>query len=132
MASRTELGLPAFDGLKPLAPFLSVEMTDSVFSVQLGVKRQRWCVLGEAMPVGKFGVFFLDVPTVGQQDVAQVARSRSGVYPTSETFAHQQGHITTVVQVGVGQDDRLRSQQSLHRRENHGRVIRRMDVACSE
>ena len=57
------------------------------------------------MPVGKFGVFFLDVPTVGQQDVAQVAGSRSGVDATSETFAHQQGHIAAVVQVSMGQDD---------------------------
>ena len=107
MASRTELGFPTFDRLKPLAPFLSVEMADAIFGVQLGVKRQRWCVLGEAMPVGKVGVFFLNMPTVGQQDIAQVAGARSSVNPTPETLAHQQGHVAAVVQVGMGQDDRI-------------------------
>ena len=43
------------------------------------IEGRRGRVSGEAMAVGKSGIFLLDVPTVGQQDSAEITGATGGV-----------------------------------------------------
>jgi hypothetical protein len=81
---------PASDGFKPLALPLGMQLLETGDRLLLGVQRQCGGVLGKAMPIGKEGVFFLDVPTVGQQDGRQIAGARGGMHAAAKAFLDQQ------------------------------------------
>jgi hypothetical protein len=59
------------------------------------------------MLVGKKSILLLNVPTVGQQDVAQIAGASAGMDSSCESVFDQQGQVATVVQMRMGQDDSL-------------------------
>ena len=80
------------------------QAVDRVLSVVQGLGR---AVFAKAVAVGVERVFFLQVAAVGPQNFAQVARARAHMHPPRKTIALQLGHIATVIQVGVGQDDRV-------------------------
>jgi hypothetical protein len=50
-----------------------VQLLEAVNGLLLGIERQRWCMFGKAMPVGKTRILFLNVATVRQQDAGQIA-----------------------------------------------------------
>ena len=80
------------------------QAVDRILSV---VQRLGRAVFAKAMAVGEKRVFFLQVATVGPQNFAQVARARAHMHPPGKAIALQLGHITAVVKVGMGQDDRV-------------------------
>ena len=105
VSGRGEARFPTFDGFKPVVEGLGMEMAHRIFRVELGVERKRWFVFGKTVFVGKERIFFLDVTTVGQQDLTQIAGARGGVDATPETLLGQQGHIAAVIEVGMGEND---------------------------
>ena len=64
-----------------------MKLLQAVLGVLLCVQRQSRAVFGVAVFVGKVGVFFLNVTTVGQQDAAQIARARRAVNFTFKAIA---------------------------------------------
>ncbi len=75
VAGGAELGIPALDRLKPFVEFFDMKLLHAVLGILLGVKRQCGAVFRETMAIGKVGVFFLNVTTVGQQNGAQISRA---------------------------------------------------------
>ena len=69
------------------------------------IERQGGLVLGEAMAVGEFGVLFLQVPGVGQQDRAEVGGRLRAEDGSSEAALDQQRQLAGVVEMGMGEDD---------------------------
>jgi hypothetical protein len=54
------------------------------------IERQGRLVLGEAMAVGEFRVFFLQMPGIGQQDRAEVGGRLRAEHRASEPALDQQ------------------------------------------
>ena len=79
MPSTAEFGIPTRNGLEPCVEFFYMKLLQAVLGVLLCVQRQSRAVFGVAVFVGKLGIFFLNVPTVWQQDGAQIARTRRAV-----------------------------------------------------
>lgn len=71
------------------------------------VERQGWIVLGVVVLVGVPRVFFLDSGGVGEDNRAQVLGGRGTEDPAPEALSDQPGQIPAVVQVGMGQNDRV-------------------------
>jgi hypothetical protein len=66
-----------------------MKLLHAVLGVLLGVKRQCRTVLGVPVFVGKVSILFLNVPTIGQQDAAQIACTRRAVNFPVKTIACQ-------------------------------------------
>ena len=75
--------------------------------VALVEERQRRLVLGEALPVQVLGVFQLQVRRVEQQDLRELPRRRRAEDRSAEAELHEPRHPPDVVEVGVGEDDRV-------------------------
>ena len=75
MPSTAEFGIPTRNGLEPCIEFFYMKLLHAVFGVLFCVQGQGGVVFGIAVFVGKVGVFLLNVPTVWQQDAAQIARA---------------------------------------------------------
>ena len=76
-------------------------------NVRLVEERQRGLVLGEPLAVQVLGVFLLQVGGVEEEDLGQVLRGRRAVDGTAEALLDQAGHAADVVEVGVGEHDRI-------------------------
>ena len=57
------------------------------------------------MPVGAFGVFFLETARVREQDLEEVCRSAGAIDRTPKSPPRQQREIATVVDVGMRKQD---------------------------
>ena len=77
-----------------------IQHRSDIFS---GIKRQRLGVLAVSAAAGLFGVFFLQMRGIGQQDVAQLDGRRVGVNGPAESVAHQARQIAGVIQVRMRQ-----------------------------
>lgn len=73
----------------------------------MGVERQRGLMLGVALPVGVGGFFFLQVSAVGEHDLGELACSFGAVHRTAKAEFDEPRKIPTVIDVGVGQHDRV-------------------------
>ena len=104
VSSRLETRFPAANGFKPLPQPFGMQLFQAVDGFLFGVERQGRCMFGKTMPVGKKGIFFLNVAAVGQQDGGQVAGARCGMDSPAKTFLDQQRQVPAVVQVSMCQD----------------------------
>src|SRR5690606_26518173 len=52
-------------------------------------------------------IFFLQVPAIGQQNLAQIKRRRRAIDLPAEALLDQARDVATVVQVGMGEHDRI-------------------------
>ncbi len=95
--------LPAGHGFKRAAHGHGADLLEAAHGVGLGVQRQRGRVFGETVAVGEVGVGFLNVAAVGQQNGGQIACGFGGPDLAMKAFFGQQGQVTGVVQMGVGQ-----------------------------
>ncbi len=59
------------------------------------------------MAVGEVRVLLLQMPTVGQQNVAKVAGRTGAMDRPLESVANEERQTARVVEMGVGQDDRI-------------------------
>ncbi len=75
--------------------------------VVLGVERQRGRVLGESAPVCQLRLFLVQVPGVGQKDLAQILRGAATENLATKAVFHEERQIAAVVYVRVGKDDRF-------------------------
>ena len=82
-----------------------MKLLHAVLGVLLGVKRQCRTVFGVAVFVGKVGILFLNVPTVWQQDAAQITCARRAVDFALKAISCQEWQVAAVVQMGVRQND---------------------------
>ena len=83
---------------------ISLERVQHRFDVVLRVERQRGLVLAVAVPSRSFGVFFLQVRGIGQQDIAKLDRSRVGEDRPAKAVADQAWQVAGMVQMRVRQD----------------------------
>jgi hypothetical protein len=91
-----------------------MKQLQAAFGVIPRVKRQRRRVLRGLVAVGELGFFFLQMAAVEQQDTAQVKGCGRAVHLAGKALACQQRQVAAVVQVGMGQDDRVNAGR-LHR-----------------
>jgi hypothetical protein len=61
--------------------------------------------------------------TVGQEDLEQVSRAMSAIHPTRKSLMHQQRQVAAVIDMCMGQDDRV---------DISGRDGKRVPVAQSQ
>jgi hypothetical protein len=76
-----------------MAVFHGIDQRQRVQRVLPGVQGQGGRVFGKRMPIGKLGIFFLNVAAVGQQYSAQVARAPAGIDVAAETLLGQQRQV---------------------------------------
>ena len=105
VACRSECHTPALDRLEGRSQGHFLDQWQTVERILAGVQGQGGGVFGKAMAVGECGIFFLNVPAVGQQDAAQVLCARRGVHMPCKPLLGQQRKEATVVQVRMGQHD---------------------------
>lgn len=70
------------------------------------VERQGGVVLRVALAVRSFGVFFLQLRRIGQEDFHQVGGGLRAVDAAAEAEFHQHGQVAGVVDVRMTNDDR--------------------------
>jgi hypothetical protein len=102
-----QLDLYAGQGLEGRAKVHGPEALDGTTRIVLGIEGQRRRVLGEAAPVREGGILLLDVPAVGQHDLAQRRRVRGGEHVAPESAAHQRGQVARMIQMRVTQHHRI-------------------------
>ena len=64
-------------------------------------------MLAQLVPVEEFGFLLQQVAGVGQQDLAQVERPVGAIHLAPKAAAGEQRQVAAVVQVGMGQHDRI-------------------------
>ena len=70
-----------------------------------GVKRQGGFVFGKAMAVGEFGVFFLQVAGIRQQNRAQLGSRTGAIDGAAEAVFDQEWQVAGMIEVSMGQND---------------------------
>ena len=75
--------------------------------VGLGVEREGRGVLGVAPPVGPCRLLLVEVAGVGQHDAGQLGRAGRAPHRSPEAVAHEGRQVAAVVDVGVGEHDRV-------------------------
>ena len=80
------------------------QAVDCVLPVVQGFGR---AVFAQSVAISEKRILFLQVAAVGPQNFAQVARARTHMHFAGKPVALQFGHITTVIEVGMGEDDRV-------------------------
>ena len=83
------------------------EQLQAALGVLTGVHRQRGLVFGETVPVGELRLFLLQMAAVGEQDLAQLVRRGRAVNPAAKALSRQQWQVAAMVDVGVGEHDRV-------------------------
>ena len=83
------------------------EHSAHLLDVGLGVERQGRPVLAPAIGVGVQRLLFEQVGAVGEDDLGQPRRRFGGIDRAGPSVPGQHREVPGVVQVGVGQDDRV-------------------------
>jgi hypothetical protein len=78
-----------------------------MFGIRFCVQGKRRGMFGIFMSVGIFGLFFLEVPAVRQQDRAEVTCGWAAIYLACEAVRDQERQITTMIQMRMCQYDRI-------------------------
>lgn len=97
--ARRDLGLPP--------PGQVGELRQGGDGVVLGVERQCRVVLGVAPAVREPGLLLVEVAAVGEDNAREAPGAGGGEHRTGEAVVHQAGHVPAVVDVGVGEHDRV-------------------------
>ena len=71
------------------------------------VERQRGVMLRVSLAIRVARVFFLDVRRVGQHQRTQILRAGRAEHPAAKSVGHEPREVPAVVEVGVGQHNRV-------------------------
>src|SRR5215469_5760259 len=96
------------EAIAELFAFTEVDRTEQLHALLRlfhGVKRQRRMMLRCVLLVVEFGVFFLQMAGVGQQNATQIDRGLCGVNRSVKSLFDQTRDPPRVVEVRVGEDD---------------------------
>ena len=83
------------------------ELAEGFFGIRLIIQRQGGLVPGIAIPVGPLGFPFLQVGTVRQENAAEVKGGVGAMDRAFEALLDQHGQIAGMIDMRVGQDDRV-------------------------
>lgn len=83
------------------------ELLERALRILPRVERQRRAVLRPAVAVRMLRLLLLQVGAVGQQDAAELVGRCGAADAAAEAAAHQQRQVAAVVDVGVGEQDRV-------------------------
>ncbi len=82
-----------------------LKISQRVDGIGIGIKRQGGTVFGKSFFGGVFGVFFLQVSGVREQDLAQLYRGFAGKDAAAKPILDEEGDITAMIDVGMGQEN---------------------------
>ena len=86
-----------------------LEILQARLCLRQRVQRHRRMVFRLLVAVVEIGVFFLQMPGVGQNDAAQINRGWRGINRAAEAFPYQPWNPAAVIEMRVGQNHRVDS-----------------------
>jgi hypothetical protein len=89
---------------RPLEP-QGLQLRQRSKRIALGEQRQRWIMLGVAVPVCLPCILFLNATGVGEHDLSEILGSGRTEDAPSITLRNETRKIPNVVEMGMRQDD---------------------------